>query len=570
MNRALSILAITPDSQLSTELANMVTGGGHTFHFETGSESAREALGSGTYDAVLVDGTADAGEISEAYQLTLQAQGPDRPAFILINPEGGSPLQTYRELGARDFLCVPVQADLLLLRLAELDTEITTAAPKEATNFLTRDAFLSETARRIPPTRSAGRQLAILGVSLHCVDPSFDWIGMEVKERNQIEQMLIESINSALTSDADTDSLGVHPGDFCMTWVRSDRVALLVPGLARVQDVAKFAGRFQERISSASATSGTGMDLHTSAGVAACPEDGADPSVLLDAAQDATERARSEGRNCLAFHTQAMGQWAFERLTLEKSLADALSNNELRVFYQPRVAIGTRQILGMEALIRWQHPQLGLVFPAQFIPLAEETGLITPIGEWVLREACRQNQEWREAGLPPIRVSVNLSPVQFRDPNLYKVVVDALEQSGLSCDGLELEVTESMLMNDPKVTIATLRELKAAGLKISIDDFGTGYSSLSYLKQFPIDSLKIDRSFVQDVTTNPDDAAIATAIILMGHSLKLNVVAEGVETESQLAFLSVLQCNEIQGYLFSPPVPADKAMLLLEKSILTV
>lgn len=568
MNRALSILAITPNSQLCDELADIITRGGHTLHCETGPQGARGALVTGGYDAVLVDGTADAGELSEAYESVLQAQGADRPVFILINPAGGSPLGTYRELGVRDFLTVPLQEDLLLLRLAELDGQV--AVVKGASDFLERDAFLSETARRIPATRSAGRQLAILGVSLHCIDPTFDWVGMEVLERNSVERMLIDAINFALTTETDSESLGVHPGDFCMTWVRSDRVALLVPGLARVQDVAKFAGRFQERISRASAAAGGITELHTSVGVAACPEDGADPIVLLEAAQEATERARSEGRNCLAFHTQAMGQWAFERLTLERGLADALTNNELRVFYQPRVAIGTRQILGMEALIRWQHPQLGLVSPAQFIPLAEETGLITPIGEWVLREACRQNQAWRDAGLPPIRVSVNLSPVQFRDPNLHKVVVSALEETNLSCDGLELEVTESMLMNDPKVTIATLRELKAAGLKISIDDFGTGYSSLSYLKQFPIDSLKIDRSFVQDVTTNPDDAAIATAIILMGHSLKLNVVAEGVETESQLAFLRVLQCNEIQGYLFSPPVPADKAALLLEKSILTV
>jgi EAL domain-containing protein (putative c-di-GMP-specific phosphodiesterase class I) len=213
--------------------------------------------------------------------------------------------------------------------------------------------------------------------------------------------------------------------------------------------------------------------------------------------------------------------------------------------------------------VRWIHPQLGMVSPGQFIPLAEETGLIVPIGEWILREACRQNKVWRDAGLPPIRVSVNLSPVQFRDPELYQVIRNALDEHELAHDGLELEVTESMLMNDPKATTRTLRKLKSAGLHISIDDFGTGYSSLSYLKQFPIDALKIDRSFVSEVTTNADDAAIATAIILMGHSLKLSVVAEGVETESQLAFLRVLQCNEVQGFLISPPVPAEQARELL-------
>ena len=265
-----------------------------------------------------------------------------------------------------------------------------------------------------------------------------------------------------------------------------------------------------------------------------------------------------------------MGRWAFERLTLEASLRDAIRNNELRVHYQPRVHIDTRKVLGMECLIRWQHPQLGLVSPGQFIALAEETGLIVPIGEWVLREACRQNVAWREQGLPRVRISVNLSPVQFRKPDMYETVIGILGETGLAADGLELELTESMLMNDPKSTTETLRRLKGAGIRLSIDDFGTGYSSLSYLKRFPIDALKIDRSFVSEITTNSDDAAIATAIILMGHSLRLSVVAEGVETESQLQFLRVLKCNEIQGFLISPPVPADLAESLLRSEMSTV
>lgn len=262
-----------------------------------------------------------------------------------------------------------------------------------------------------------------------------------------------------------------------------------------------------------------------------------------------------------------MSRWAFERLTLEQSLRDALRNEELVVYYQPRVDIETQEIIGMEALVRWIHPQFGLVSPGQFIPLAEETGLIVPIGEWILRESCRQNARWRAMGLPHIRVSVNLSPVQFGKPDLHEDVFRALDDAGLDADGLELEVTESLLMNDPAETAAILGRLRSRGIHISIDDFGTGYSSLSYLKRFPINALKIDRSFVTDVTSNPDDAAIATAIILMGHSLKLSVVAEGVETENQLAFLKVLQCNEVQGYLFSPPVPADRAQTLLEAQL---
>lgn len=274
-------------------------------------------------------------------------------------------------------------------------------------------------------------------------------------------------------------------------------------------------------------------------------------------------RAREKNSGGIEYYTEAMGRWSLERLMLEASLSQALEHEELRVFYQPRVDARTGRIKGMEALLRWMHPDIGMVSPAQFIPIAEESGLIVPIGEWVMHEACRQNQAWRDMGLPNIRVSVNLSSVQFAKASVFDLVTEALSASGLASDGLEVELTESILMEDPKQSIATLREIKQTGVHISIDDFGTGYSSLAYLKRFPIDALKIDRAFVDDVMNNADDAAIATAVILMGHSLKMEVVAEGVETQAQLDFLNVLQCDEVQGFFFSPPVPADKAELLL-------
>ncbi|MEL6431907.1 MAG: GGDEF domain-containing phosphodiesterase, partial [Planctomycetota bacterium] len=342
--------------------------------------------------------------------------------------------------------------------------------------------------------------------------------------------------------------------------VGEDLYAVLVPDVERVQDAARLAVRFHEAM-----TSSTGTVTHV--GIACSPDDGTIATELIERSREAVLRARREGQNHVEFFSSSMSRWAFERLTLEQSLRDALRNRELVVYYQPRVDVETRAIIGMEALVRWIHPQFGLVSPGQFIPLAEETGLINPIGDWVLRESCRQNAEWRRMGLPRIRVSVNLSPVQFRKTSLHESVVAALRDAELEPDGLELEVTESLLMNDPSETAAVLGRLRGEGIHISIDDFGTGYSSLAYLKRFPINSLKIDRSFVTDVTSNPDDAAIATAIILMGHSLKLSVVAEGVETENQLEFLKVLQCNEVQGYLFSPPVPPDRAQGLLEEQL---
>ncbi len=284
---------------------------------------------------------------------------------------------------------------------------------------------------------------------------------------------------------------------------------------------------------------------------------------LLERADTATYCTRQQRRSRVQAFSEPMSRWAHERKLLVDGLHHAADRGELVVYYQPRIDAQTRRVLGMEALVRWVHPELGLVAPGRFIPLAEESGLIVPIGEWVLREACRQNKAWQDAGFAPVRISVNLSAVQFRRNDLFDTVERALAEVGLDPSWLELELTESMLMNDPRTTIATLERFKSAGIHLSIDDFGTGYSSLSYLRHFPIDALKIDQSFVREITTNRDDAAIATAIILMGHSLKLSVVAEGVETESQLSFLQILQCNEVQGFLISPPVPTDRAETFL-------
>jgi EAL domain-containing protein (putative c-di-GMP-specific phosphodiesterase class I)/GGDEF domain-containing protein/ActR/RegA family two-component response regulator len=354
-----------------------------------------------------------------------------------------------------------------------------------------------------------------------------------------------------------------HPrGHVVITRVHDALFALLVPGMERIQDAARLGYKIHECVLGASDTALRSVCI----GISTSPGDGHEGLQLLEQADEAASRARQDESNCLAFRTESTNRWVFERLTLERSLRNAIEREELIVYYQPKVAIEDRSLVGFEALVRWQHPELGMISPAQFIPLAEETGLITPIGEWVLETACKQVQAWAEAGFMTPRMAVNLSPVQFRQPNLCDVVSSVLERTGMSAGQLELEVTESMLMHDLKETIKTLQRLKASGIYLSIDDFGTGYSSLSYLKGFPIDALKIDRSFVRDITANADDAAIATSIILLGHSLNLKVIAEGVETESQMAFLQVLQCNEIQGYLISPPVPAQKAETFLRRA----
>jgi EAL domain-containing protein (putative c-di-GMP-specific phosphodiesterase class I) len=253
-----------------------------------------------------------------------------------------------------------------------------------------------------------------------------------------------------------------------------------------------------------------------------------------------------------------MNAQVVERLTLENSLRLALDKNELFLMYQPQIDITTGKVVGLEALLRWQHPELGLVPPDRFIRIAENSGLILPIGEWVLRTACSQARKWQEEGLPDATIAVNVSAIQFRQEGFCELIRSVLDETGLSAQYLELELTESLLLSNADVTFAVLKDLKATGLKLAIDDFGTGYSSLSYLKHFPVTKLKIDRSFIRDVAVNPDDAAIATAIISMAKSLHLKVIAEGVENEAQMTFLRTHQCDEIQGYYFSKPLTVDQ------------
>lgn len=307
--------------------------------------------------------------------------------------------------------------------------------------------------------------------------------------------------------------------------------------------------------------------ISTSMGISVYPWDGHDTTTLIKNADAALYHAKGEGRNNFQYYAREMNASAMQRLTLESALRRALEREEFLLYYQPQVDLASGRIIGLEALLRWQRPEHGLVSPGEFIPLLEETGLIVPVGEWVLHTACRQGRMWQQAGLPPIRIAVNLSALQFRQPDLVGMVARILAETGLdpSSHELELELTESLLMRNVEKTAATLHRLHEMGVKLSIDDFGTGYSSLSYLKRFPLNSLKIDQSFVRDLSSNPDDAAIVSAIIALGHGLKLNVIAEGVETAEQLAYLRELKCDEMQGFLFSRPIPASEITQLLQE-----
>jgi EAL domain-containing protein (putative c-di-GMP-specific phosphodiesterase class I) len=302
-----------------------------------------------------------------------------------------------------------------------------------------------------------------------------------------------------------------------------------------------------------------------SIGVALFPEDGNDPQELLKHADSAMYRAKESGRNTFQFFTRELNALMTERLELESKLRRALERRQFQLFYQPRIELSTGRIVGAEALLRWNIPKIGTILPERFIPLAEETGLIAPIGRWVLQAAAAQNKAWQDAGLPPIVVSVNVSARQFRADNLERTVAEALKSSGLEARYLEIELTESVVMHDAPQLGTMLDELKAIGVHVAIDDFGTGYSSLTYLKRFPVDRLKVDRSFVENLATDTDDATIVRTIINLGHNFGLKVVAEGVEDPDQIDFLRRHHCDEVQGYYFSRPVPAEQFAELFAK-----
>jgi len=342
-----------------------------------------------------------------------------------------------------------------------------------------------------------------------------------------------------------------------------DEFVVLITEFAQKQDVVGIAQKFLEALTCPYLLNGQECHVTASIGISSCPDDSKDAQTLIKNANLAMYRAKERGKNNFQFYSAQMNVYSFNRLALESSLRHALERNEFLLHYQPKLDVRSGTIVGTEALVRWQHPDMGMVAPAQFIPVAEETGLIVPLGVWVLRTACAQTREWQRQGFPHLRVAVNLSPRQFRQENLALEVAGILHETGLDAGSLELEITESMVVQDPEQATKILAELKAIGISLSIDNFGTGYSSLAYFGYLPINSVKIDRSIVQDLPDAADTAAITRAIIAIAHSLKLNVVAEGVESEEQLDFLREHKCPEIQGYYFSQPLwPHEFASML--------
>jgi len=400
------------------------------------------------------------------------------------------------------------------------------------------------------------------------------------QRNNQMQAVMLLNLDRFKTVN---DSLGYTAGDQLLQSVAqrltsclrdsdtvarfgSDEFAILLTQIPRTQDAANTARAIKETLDQAFIFEDQEIFVSNSIGISLYPHDGRDTATLLKCAGAALDRAKGQGGNNYQFYTAGGTSRALKQLVLESNLRPGLERNEFVVQYQPQVSSGDFHLVGMEALVRWQHPSLGLLYPIEFIQMAEETGLIILLGDWVFRNACFQNKLWQDAGLAPMRLAVNCSARQFQQSGFISSVEEILKETNLDPNWIELEITESSIMRDPDSAIERLLELKMMGIKVAIDDFGTGYSSLNYLKRFPIDTLKIDKSFVSDLCKHPHDKAIVRAIITLGHALDLTVVAEGVETREQLESLIELECDVLQGFLFSKALSReDFEELLIEQ-----
>ena len=489
------------------------------------------------------------------------------PVIVLTSSTDSETKLRALELGANDFLAKPVDESELVLRvrnnLAAKVYQDRLIYFDALTGLPNRRMFLERLDAALGPLHDNGTNSAILHIGLDRFKQINDVMGHGTGDRllKLIAYRLSQSVRET-DCVTQTDLLDTNVD---LARMGGDEFTGLLTNLDDGQSATLVAGRLIACLAEPFLIDGDEFFVTASVGVALSPEHGRDVSTLLKHADIAMSHAKRNGSNNYQIYSDTINAQSVKRLSLENHLRKVLDRDQLRLHYQPKVSVSTGTLAGAEALIRWEHPELGLISPGEFIPLAEETGLIVPIGEWVIQTACQQCQQWRSQYAEGLKISVNVSTPQFRRQGLVSSVQTALAQSQLPGSHLVIELTESIIMENPERNVQILHELKRGGVMLSVDDFGTGYSSLSYLKRFPLDELKVDRSFIKDIPEDADDMAIVTAILAMASSLGLSVVAEGVEEEAQLAFLRELGCDEYQGFLFSKPLPVDEFTTLLQR-----
>jgi len=498
---------------------------------------------------------------------------PDLRYLPVIIVSGNSDPETKLkalELGATDILPKPVDPSELRLRvrnaLAFKSYQDRLNDYDALTELPNRRRFIADASRALERARQGKRMCALMHLDLDRFKQINDTLGHRIGDK--LLRAVAEVLEKALP-DLETTNwrrLREPEASLALARISGNGFAALLMDLPHLDAAGSVARRTLSELAKPFYIDGQQMYVTASIGLACFPVDGEDVETLMKHAEMAMYQAKEAGRDTYEFFSEELNARALERLALETQLRKALVRDQFVLYYQPKVDLSARRIIGAEALLRWKHPDLGMVSPVRFIPIAEETGLITEIGEWVLHAATRQARAWSLQGLPPISISVNVSGIQFRQGRVLDAVRRALQASGTHPGSLVLELTESILMEGIDQNVETLSSLKAVGVKLSMDDFGTGYSSLTYLSRFPIDELKVDRTFVSGVPTNRDSVAIVTAVVAMAKALELKVVAEGVETEEQLAFLRSLNCDVYQGNYCSRPVPPEPFADLLRRS----
>jgi len=527
-------------------------------------QAAMGMLAQGNYDVMLLDLS-----LPDSHGLntvrTVHTAAPNLPIVVLTGHDDETQAVKAVQEGAQDYLVKGrVDGNLLArsMRYAierhRMVTELAQARKVEhyiathdmLTDLPNRQLFQDRLDHALADARRNRHRVALLFLDLDRFKLTNDTLGHAAGDR--LLQSVAERLGRCIRSTDTAARLG------------GDEFTVIVPAVQRSQDVARVGNKILDALSRPFVQDGIEIFITTSIGISIFPSDGVDSETLVKNADIAMYRAKANGRNNFQFYTPAMNAKALERMELEYSLRQAVDRGEFVLHYQPQVDVSNGRIIGMEALLRWKHPTLGMLMPSEFIPLAEETGLIVPIGEWVLRTACTQARQWRDRNLPEVSMAVNFSARQFQRQNPVKTVTRVLNETGLEPRFLELELTESVVMRDAEAASATLRQLKQIGIHLSLDDFGTGYSSLAHLKRFPLEKLKIDKLFVHSLNEDKSDRAITSAIIAMAHSLQLTPVAEGVETLAQLEALRILACDKMQGFLFSGAVTAAAAGRLLD------
>jgi diguanylate cyclase (GGDEF)-like protein len=563
MEKMLRVLAIE-DSEDDFELIrNELTGGGFTVEHQRvdTEERLRAVLELKPWDVVICDHNLPALDSMSALRI-VRKTFRDTPFIIVSGLMTDEVAAEVMRHGARDF----IHKDNLSRLAPAVERELLQAAMQAELQEIQEDFYRAshfDGLTGLPNCEHLFRHLR--SMTLHPAGNPFAVFLIDLNRfRKIINTLGVIAGDKVLLDSAGRLRMAFGEDDF-IARLGADRFVAVVPYLDGEAQASELAAAIHQCMDGVFRVDGQELFVKASVGVSFYPRDGRKWDELFRNAESALYSAKADGGSSYQAYRPEMGTRGKGCLTMETALYHALEKEQFVLHYQPQFDLFSGRIVGAEALIRWRHPELGMVPPAEFVHLLEETGLIVAVGEWVLRTACAQNRRWQDAGLPPIRVAVNLSAMQFRQPGLAGVVGDALKETGLNPGCLELEITENIAMHAEEMVIAILDELRAMGIQIAIDDFGTGYSSLSYLKRFPIDKLKIDRSFVRDCKGCINDDGIVMAIIGMGRSLKLKVIAEGVETQMQADFLKLNGCDEVQGYFYGEPMEASELARLLER-----